>query len=71
MKDFQIIEQFRTNIKDKKRYEPRQGVMFVFDTFSNIIGQLFEPYGIHILRMLLTSFEDATPDVRDATDDAA
>ncbi|THG98438.1 hypothetical protein EW026_g3754 [Hermanssonia centrifuga] len=71
MKDFQIIERLRTATEDKKRYEPRQGVMFVFETFSNILGRLFEPYAIHILPMLLTSFGDATPDVREATHDAA
>lgn len=71
MKDFNIIERLRAAADDKKRYEPRQGVMFTFETFSNILGRLFEPYIIHILPMLLTAFGDATADVREAASDAA
>ena len=71
MKDFNIIDRLRAAADDKKRFEPRQGVMFVFETFSNVLGRLFEPYVIHILPMLLTAFGDATADVREATYDAA
>lgn len=71
MKDFNIIDRLRAAADDKKRFEPRQGVMFVFETFSNILGRLFEPYVIHILPMLLAAFGDATNDVREATYDAA
>ncbi|KAI0944136.1 hypothetical protein AcV7_002042 [Taiwanofungus camphoratus] len=71
MKEFNITERLKTAAEDKKRYEPRQGVMFAFETFSNTLGRLFEPYVIHILPVLLALFGDATPDVREATHDAA
>lgn len=71
MKELNIIERLRAAAEDKKRFEPRQGTMFAFETFSNILGRLFEPYVIHILPLLLTSFGDATIDVREATHDAA
>ncbi|KAL4249154.1 TOG domain-containing protein [Abortiporus biennis] len=71
MKDFRIIERLRSATEDKKRYEPRQGAMFAFETFSTVLGRLFEPYVIHILPLLLNSFGDATPDVREATHDTA
>lgn len=71
MKELNIIERLRTAAEDKKRFEPRQGTMFAFETFSNVLGRLFEPYVIHILPLLLASFGDATIDVREATHDAA
>ncbi|KAJ3552008.1 hypothetical protein NM688_g4384 [Phlebia brevispora] len=71
MKDFNIIERLRTAAEDKKRFEPRQGTMFAFETFSNVLGRLFEPYVLHILPLLLTTFGDGTADVREATHDAA
>ena len=71
MKEFDIVNRLRTAAEDKKRYEPRQGVMFAFETLSNTLGRLFEPYITYVLPLLLTSFGDATPDVRDATQDAA
>ncbi|EKM53603.1 uncharacterized protein PHACADRAFT_125439 [Phanerochaete carnosa HHB-10118-sp] len=71
MKDFNFIERLRAAAEDKKHFEPRQGAMFAFETFSNVLGRLFEPYVIHILPMLLTAFGDATTDVREATYDTA
>ncbi|CCM02945.1 uncharacterized protein FIBRA_05060 [Fibroporia radiculosa] len=71
MKELNILERLKAAAEDKKRYEPRQGAMFAFETFSTTLGRLFEPYVIHILPVLLTSFGDATPDVREATHEAA
>ncbi|KAI0688462.1 ARM repeat-containing protein [Cytidiella melzeri] len=71
MKDFKIVDRLRSATEDKKRFEPRQGAMFAFETLSNILHRLFEPYVLHILPLLLTSFGDATADVREATHDAA
>ncbi|CAL1711997.1 unnamed protein product [Somion occarium] len=71
MKEFNVIERLRAAADDKKRYEPRQSAMFVFETFSTVLGRLFEPYVLHILPLLLGSFGDATTDVREATHDAA
>ncbi|KAF5388930.1 hypothetical protein D9757_005118 [Collybiopsis confluens] len=71
MKEFDIISRLRAAAEDKKRYEPRQGVMFAFETLSATLARLFEPYIEFILPLLLTAFGDATADVREATQDAA
>jgi hypothetical protein len=71
MKEFNIISRLRTATEDKKRYEPRQGVMFAFETLSNTLGRPFEPYITYVLPLLLASFGDALADVREATQDAA
>ena len=71
MKQFAIIDRLKTATEEKKRYEPRQGAMFAFETFSTVLGRLFEPYILRVLPLLLNLFGDATPDVREATVDAA
>ncbi|KAJ7720581.1 armadillo-type protein [Mycena maculata] len=71
MKEFDIIRRLRTAAEDKKRYEPRQGTMFAFETLSNTLGRLFEPYMTYVLPLLLASFGDSIADVREATQDAA
>ncbi|RPD57344.1 ARM repeat-containing protein [Lentinus tigrinus ALCF2SS1-7] len=71
IKEYDIIDRLRAAAEDKKRFEPRQGAMFAFETFTTILGRLFEPYVIHILPLLLNSFGDGTPDVREATQDTA
>lgn len=71
MKDFSVMTRLNVGMEEKKRYEPRQGVMFAFETLSNTLGRLFEPYITNALPMLLTSFGDASSDVREASQDAA
>ncbi|THU98405.1 ARM repeat-containing protein [Dendrothele bispora CBS 962.96] len=71
MKRFEIINRLKAATEDKKRYEPRQGAMFAFETLSSTLGRLFEPYITFVLPMLLSLFGDSTPDVREATQDAA
>ncbi|KAG5725284.1 Translational activator gcn1 [Termitomyces sp. T112] len=71
MKEFDVISRLRTATEDKKRYEPRQGVMFAFETLSNALGRLFEPYITYVLPLLLSLFGDGATDVREATQDAA
>ncbi|KAF9266994.1 ARM repeat-containing protein [Marasmius fiardii PR-910] len=71
MKEFNVIRRLREATEDKKRYEPRQGAMFAFETMSSTLGRLFEPYIVYILPLLLSSFGDSSTDVREATQDAA
>ncbi|KAK1228592.1 translational activator of GCN4 [Marasmius sp. AFHP31] len=71
MKEFNIIRRLREATEDKKRYEPRQGVMFAFETMSSTLNRLFEPYIVYVLPLLLASFGDSSTDVREATQDAA
>ncbi|KAI8978208.1 ARM repeat-containing protein [Trametes punicea] len=71
IKEYNLIERLKAAAEEKKRFEPRQGAMFAFETFSSTLGRLWEPYVIHILPLLLNTFGDGTPDVREATQDAA
>lgn len=71
MREFNIIDRLKAATEDKKRYEPRQGAMFAFETFSTVLDRLFEPYILRVLPLLLNSFGDATLDVREATQDTA
>ncbi|KAJ8595557.1 ARM repeat-containing protein [Rhizopogon salebrosus TDB-379] len=71
MKEYDAINRLRTAAEDKKRFEARQGAMFAFETLSNTLGRLFEPYITFILPILLTAFGDSTGDVREAAQDAA
>ncbi len=71
MKEFDVMSRLRVASEERKRFEPRQGVMFAFETLSNTLGRLFEPYVPFALPLLLSSFGDTTTDVREATQDAA
>ncbi|ESW98430.1 hypothetical protein KL918_005153 [Ogataea parapolymorpha] len=56
---------------DKKNPHKREGVSFAFETLSQSLGALFEPYVIEILPIVLRSLGDPSPEVREATDYAA
>lgn len=71
IKEFDVIERLRSAMEDKKAFEPRQGAIFAIETMSATLGRNFEPYIIELLPSLLASFGDASPDVREATEDAA
>lgn len=71
MKEFDVMTRLKAAAEEKKRYEPRQGVMFAFETLSNTLGRLFEPYIVYALPLLLSSFGDSIADVREATQEAA
>ena len=71
MKEFNIVARLKAATEDKKNYESRQGAMLAFETLSTTLGRLFEPYITYVLPLLLTSFGDASAEVREATQDAA
>ncbi|EIW80197.1 ARM repeat-containing protein [Coniophora puteana RWD-64-598 SS2] len=71
MKEFDVINRLKAAAEDKKRFEPRQGTTFAFETLSTTLGRLFEPYITFILPLLLSAFGDSTGDVREAAQDAA
>jgi len=68
---YEIIRHLRDAVNDKKNYEARQGASFAFETLAITLGRGFEPYIVQILPLLLTSFGDAHPEVREATIDAS
>ncbi|KDQ56445.1 hypothetical protein JAAARDRAFT_36597 [Jaapia argillacea MUCL 33604] len=71
MKEFDILNRLQVAAADKKKFEQRQGVLFALETFTNMLGRVFEPYITHVLPLLLASFGDSSADVREATQDAA
>ncbi|CAG8500654.1 3053_t:CDS:10 [Acaulospora colombiana] len=71
LKDCEVMKILKESIDNKKDYRFRQGAMFSFETLSQSLGRLFEPYIIQILPLLLSCFGDPHPDIREATSDAA
>lgn len=71
VKDLDLVEKMQAASEDKKSYEARQGAMFVFETLSNTLARLFEPYVTSLLPLLLACFGDGVADVREAAQDAA
>ncbi|KAK9324958.1 armadillo-type protein [Lipomyces orientalis] len=69
--DYDIIRSLTIALEDKKDPKKRQGVQFAFETLSMTLGRYFEPYVIEILPLLLSSLGDGSPEVREATADAA
>ncbi|KAF8317653.1 ARM repeat-containing protein [Clavulina sp. PMI_390] len=70
-KEHQILIQLKAALDNKKSQDARQGAMFAFETLSTMLGRLFEPYVLDIVPLLLNALGDQTPDVREATQDAA
>ena len=71
LKDCGVMDKLKSAIEDKKRYESREGSLFAFETMSQMLGRLFEPYILQILPYLLTCFGDGTAQVREAVADTA
>ncbi|KAL1923463.1 uncharacterized protein VTP21DRAFT_8443 [Calcarisporiella thermophila] len=71
LKEFNIITTLKQAVENKKQFEARQGALFAFETFSAILGRLFEPYIIQIIPLLLICFGDPVADIREATADTS
>ncbi|GLC46160.1 hypothetical protein PLESTB_001196200 [Pleodorina starrii] len=71
MKNFNIMDSLKAAVEDKKDPVVREGGLLAFECLSDKLGKLFEPYVIHVLPMLLNCFGDPSPQVRQATEDAA
>lgn len=71
LQKFNIIRRLRESASDKRTYEARQGASFAFETLARILGRGFEPYIIPLLPVILSSFGDGSPEVREATIDAS
>ncbi|KAG8955662.1 translational activator of GCN4 [Tulasnella sp. 424] len=70
LQKYDVLGRISAAIDDKKYFEARQGALFAIETLSSTLGRIFEPYVIELLPLLLTTFGDSTPDVREATEDA-
>ncbi|KAK9461253.1 armadillo-type protein [Lipomyces oligophaga] len=71
LSDYDIIRTLSEAIEDKKDPKKRQGVQFAIETLSLSLGRYFEPYAIEVLPLILSSLGDMSPEVREATSDAA
>jgi len=71
LKEFSVIASLKAAVEDKKDPHAREGAMLAFETLSQTLGRLFEPYVIQILPLLLVCFGDPVADVRQATSDTS
>ncbi|KAF9359136.1 translational activator of GCN4 [Mortierella sp. AD094] len=71
LKEFSVMASLKAAVDDKKDAHAREGAMIAFETLSQTLGRLFEPYVIQILPLLLVCFGDSVTDVRQATSDTA
>ncbi|CAD6979741.1 unnamed protein product, partial [Tilletia controversa] len=69
--EFRVMQKLADAAEDKRNVNARQGAMFAYETLTATLERLFEPYIQQILPHLLTCFGDSSPDVREATQDAA
>jgi hypothetical protein len=68
---YNLIRRLKESAADKQSYEARQGASFALETLARILGRSFEPYIVQLLPLLLASFGDGNPEVREATIDAS
>ncbi|RMZ81392.1 hypothetical protein DV738_g2224, partial [Chaetothyriales sp. CBS 135597] len=71
LRQYRILSALKAASENKKSASSRQGAMFAYETFSLLLGRVFEPYVIYILPQLLACFGDPDPSVRAACLDTA
>ena len=71
LKEYRIMNSLKSAIENKKEPNARQGALFAYELLSLILGQIFEPYVLQIVPLLLQCFGDTVVDVREACGDAA
>ena len=71
LKQLEIMDTLSDALKDTKNPNRREGSLFAFEMLCNMLGRLFEPYIIFIIRDLLHCFGDNNAKVRKATYDTA
>lgn len=71
LREFRIMSSLKAATENKKDPNHRQAALFAYELLATILGPVFEPYIIQIVPQLLSSFGDATTDVREACLDAS
>ena len=71
LREYRIMSALKGAIENKKDQNYRQGALFAYELLSLVMRRTFEPYVIHIVPQLLTSFGDSSADVREASLDTA
>ena len=65
LREYRIMSTLKGGIENKKDVNHREGALLAYELLSTILGRVFEPYVIQIVPQLLSSFGDASADVRD------
>jgi len=71
LREYRIMSTLKGAIENKKDQNYRQGALFAYELLSLVLKQTFEPYVIQIVPQLLSSFGDASADVREASLDTS
>lgn len=66
LREFRIMSALTSATENKKDVNHREGALLAYELLSTILGRIFEPYVIQIVPQLLSSFGDASADVRDS-----
>lgn len=66
-----IFKHFIELVKSSQDSKSREKALRVFEAFSKVMGQLFEPYAATLLPDLLNCFTDSSSSVRSAADETA
>ncbi|KAH9223644.1 armadillo-type protein [Leptodontidium sp. 2 PMI_412] len=65
LREYRVMSTLKSGIENKKDVYHREGALLAYELLSTILGRIFEPYVIQIVPQLLSSFGDASADVRD------
>jgi hypothetical protein len=71
LREFDIVNEIRSGLADKKSEHARQGSMFLLECLASALGRPFEPFVVQILSDLLSALGDSSVQVREATQDAS
>jgi hypothetical protein len=66
LREYRILSTLHGGIENKKDVNHREGALLAYELLSMILGRIFEPYVIQIVPQLLSSFGDASADVRES-----
>ncbi|KAH6674409.1 armadillo-type protein [Halenospora varia] len=65
LREYRVMTTLKGAAENKKDVNHREGALLAYELLSTILGRVFEPYVIQIVPQLLSSFGDASADVRD------
>ncbi|TVY21703.1 eIF-2-alpha kinase activator GCN1 [Lachnellula arida] len=65
LREYRIMVTLKGAIENKKDVNHREGALLAYELLSTMLGRVFEPYVIQIVPQLLSSFGDASADVRE------
>ena len=67
-----VMDRIKSSIEEKTRKaHEREGALLGLASLCERLGRLFEPYVIHVLPLLISSFADQDKTVRMAAEDCS